>query len=179
MAKKDLKDPEIVETFNQKDEIVSKDDQKEEPKNPPKDSSIDLSQILKKIEELSKTNKMLFECVDKRALERYYQRNQKEVPSNIRVRKIDGGLVESWKTLENDVYKDYGTGRWVEKQTIEVKLFNGETKTYNLVDFNRRFEYVDCVKTGQVIDSELGSTILTLKRSDNGEEIKIDVKYVN
>jgi hypothetical protein len=184
MAKQTLKDPETVESkveeivATPKEELVSpKPESKPQGSNP--EPQVNLGELVQMITELKKQNSMLLEVADKKALSNYYQRNQKDVPSMIRIRSIDGGVIKSWKTIENDVYKDYNTGRWTEKQTLEVDFFIGESKKYNLVDFNRRFEYIECTKVGQIIDDISGSVTLKLKRSDTGEEISIDVRYVN
>jgi anion-transporting ArsA/GET3 family ATPase len=141
-----------------------------------------VSALKKENEDIKKTSNILLQIADKRALSNYESRNKGEIQYDIKVRAMEVNgeekIIVAWKTLKDRVYKDSDL-RWKEEQTIKLYFLDGTTKDISLYDFNQRFSYVVCKKTGEMIDSVSGEIVLKLLRNDNGEEIEISTPYVN
>lgn len=141
-----------------------------------------LKKLIEDIKELKKTNNVLLQVADKRALSNYQQRNKGEIIYDIKIRalEVDGEqrIIVAWKTEKDRVYKDSDL-RWKEEQTVKLFFLDGTTKILSLYDFNQRFTYINCKKIGEVRDSVSGEVVFKLLRDDNGEEIEISAPYVN
>ena len=118
----------------------------------PKDQFQDL---LRQMEEMKKTNSMLMEIADKKALGNYYSRNAKQLPSTIRLRTIDGKVVVGWRSISHAVRKNPLNGVWTEDQRTELIFEDGTKKEMNIVEFE--FD-----KIGLVVD--------VLRRGHFGDE---------
>ena len=141
-----------------------------------------LQKLLDDIDNVKKTNNILLQVADKRALSNYQSRNKGEIQYDVNVRSmdIDGEekVIVAWKTLKDRVYKDSDL-RWREEQTVRLYFLDGTTKDMSLYDFNQRFTYIKCKLIGEIKDSVSGETVLKLLRNDNGEEVQISAPYVN
>jgi len=171
MAKQTLKDPETVEA--KVEEIISAP--KEElvkPEITPKDDNAKI------INELREQINTLMAVADKKALSNYFNKTKKEVPSIMKLRVFEGLVVLSWKTIKDEVFQDSVTRAWRETQIVELTFEDGTTKELPLIEFVRKYKYLDTTKVGQSFDED-GSTFVKLVRSDNGKEVLVNVAFVN
>ena len=151
---------------------------------PPKEETVSLNktqldQLMQQMEDMKKMNAMLLEVADKRALSHYYSKNQKELPSNIRLRTIDGKLVVGWRCISNSVRQNPLTGVWNEDQRTEIIFEDGTRKEMTLLDFESQKVMIDTTKVGMITDTESGKVALKLRRVDNNAELLVAVEFVN
>jgi len=132
-----------------------------------------------KIEKLEKDRDMLLSVADKTQLSRYYSRNQKMLPTKVKVRKIDDKFIVGWSDMiENEVYQDPATLRWVENQKIKVIFSDGSSGIYNLRDYVKRYKTEEATIVSKTIDDSDGNTYYTV-RVPSGQEFKINVTFLN
>jgi len=160
----------------------AKEEAKEEVVKDEEDDSIrikkdELDNIKKTLKKLADDNKMLLAVADKKGTSLYYQRHKEKLPSDVKIRKIDGKVIIAWKTIDDEVYQDSATGRWIEKQNIQLLFEDGSTKDINLRDFNRRYTHTVCKQVG--VKEEDGRITLKLEEPDTGKIYNIGVEYVN
>lgn len=135
--------------------------------------------LQKRVEKQEKDIKVLMQTTDRKRMSLYWQRHKEDIPTIIKVRKIDKKVVLGWRTVKNEVYKDALTQKWIEKQDVEVLYEDSSKEEMSLLDFNRRFEYIKCKRLGVVTNDKTGSTAFKLARLDNGNEITIADQFVN
>lgn len=133
----------------------------------------------KELDSLKEQNKLLFEVADKRALANFYARNKQNLPVEVKLRLLDGKIIIGWKTSKNEVFQDPITRAWREDQKVELLFEDGTMKEVDLLDYNRRYEYVKCKRVGIINDEATGSIAFKLVRYDNGKEYIVGVQYVN
>ena len=138
-----------------------------------------LESLQNEIEELKKQNQMLLEVADKKALAGYYTRHKESLPSQVKIRVIDGNVVLGWKMVKDEVYKDPATMRWIEIQKIKVLLENEKAIELDYMDFVRRYEYVDARIISRVKEEGTNREALKVERIDTGQEYVIGIEYVN
>jgi hypothetical protein len=167
--------------------------QKEGKKQPKAKGMVEVdAQVLldmqKQMKSLSEMNELLLSVADKKNLALYYQRNNKKLPKEIRIRVIDvpdenGDLAEKvvvgWRTIKDEVYKNPANNLWVEKQEVALVYNDGSTAIMSLKEFNRLYRHVVCKLVKVIRDEETGAEALELQRLDNGENFRIGVQYVN
>lgn len=148
--------------------------------------------VMKDLERMKKNQEMLIQTTDKKALARYYARNQKDLPKEVKIRtfpieeKDENGQVKfvrkvilGWRTVQNEVYQEEGSMKWKEIQTIELLFDDGTRKQTSLLDFNRRYEHINCKRIGMTQNEQTGMIVYKLVRLDNGKELEIGAQYVN
>ncbi len=150
----------------------------------PKEETVTLSKtqldsILQQMEEMKKTNSMLMEISDKKALGRYYSKNQKALPSVIRLRTIDGKLVVGWRSISNAVRQNPLTAVWSEDQRTEIIFEDGTRKEMTMTGFEQDKVMIETTKIGEIRNEETGQLALKLRRHDNNQEVVIAVEFVN
>lgn len=183
-----------MEPEEKKEEVIKEEEKgvpNEEPSESPKPSNEEgteedqyvkikvdeLENLKKQMEKLSKEQKMLLSVADKKNLSLYYQRNKDDLPTEIKLRVIDGKVVIGWRTVENDVWQT-SEGKWIEKQSVEVLYEDGSTERMPLIDFNRRYKHVLCHRMGVSEDREKGLSY-KLQRVDNGKTYNVPSAFVN
>jgi len=125
---------------------------------------------------------------DKKSVALYHQRHKERLPSVVNIRAMDVFNKEAGKAEEkvvmgwgpmptNDVPKI--GDKWYEYQTVQLLYQDGTTQTLTLVDFNRRFRHIPCTQTAVITDEKTGMQSLRLVRQDTGEELVMDVMFVN
>ena len=145
------------------------------------------NRLLEDMEEMKKTNEMLMETADKRAVARYHSRHQTKLPKTVKIRilpieekgKLIRKVIMGWRTVKDEVYKVPGTMNWREDQVIELIFEDGTKKEISLLDFNRVYEHIICKRIGVIEDEGTGLVSFKLIREDNGKEITIGSAYVN
>jgi len=120
----------------------------------------------------------LMAVADKKALSNYFNKTKKEVPSIIKLRTFEGLVVLSWKTVKDEVFQDPVTRAWRENQIVELTFEDDTTKEVPLVEFVRKYKYLDTTKVGQTYNED-GSTFVKLVRGDNGKELLVNIAFVN
>jgi hypothetical protein len=150
----------------------------------PKKETVEISKetfdsFKKELETLKEQNKLLFEAADKRALANIYARNKQNLPIDVRLRMLDGKVIVGWKTSKNEVFQDSITRAWREDQKVELLFEDDTSKEFDLLDYNRRYEYVKCKRIGVVTDEATGAIFFKLARLDNGKEYTVGVQFVN
>ncbi len=149
-------------------------DEKQADASAKKDS---LEGLLKKVEKLEKDRDLLLSVADKRALAMHYQRNQGDVPKNIKLRQIDGKVIIGWRNVKDDVY-DTGNNKWVEDQQTELLFEDKSSKIMRIKDFERLHKKVMCERL-EVINGEKGDISFKVKRKDTGKVYVINACFVN
>lgn len=145
-----------------------------------------LEGLQKRLDERDKTINMLMEVSDKKRLALWASRHKEELPPIIKARAMEYTdkqgekqlkIILGWRTIKDDVYKDALTGRWIERQEVELIYDDGTKEKMQLTDFNRRFVHIQC-KRLSVTDKD-GDIAFTLERLDNGEQIVVGATFVN
>jgi len=132
-----------------------------------------------KMEEMKKTNSMLLEIADKSRLSYYYSKNQKGIPSVIRLRTINGKLVVGWRSIANAVRQNPLTAVWSEDQRTELIFEDGTRLEMTMLQFENDKIMIDTTRIGQIVDEETGKVALKLRRHDNNSEVLISTEFVN
>jgi len=141
-----------------------------------------LSKLIGDIEDLKKQNQMLVEVADRKSMAHWMQRNKGDIPTIIRIRRIDDKIVVGWDDMKpnsNTVGKDPKTMGWVEKQEVMLRFQDGTKYSYGLLDFNQRFEYIPCKKLGSYQDDITGELVFKLEIIETGEQLEISSLFVN
>ncbi len=82
--------------------------------------------------------------------------------------------------LDKGSYQVPGTGKWTEYQEVEVIYEDGTSEKMQEKDFERRHEKNIRAEVLSVItDNITKEEALKVRRSDNGKELTIGVKYIN
>lgn len=154
-----------------------KEDTKKEEKEPEQVDAIKtLSSELQKARddiELLKT------IADKKQLSLFYQRNREKLPTIICLRTIGGKVLTGWEMTKNEVYMDNTTKRWFEDQVVKVYYEDGSSEKMSLLDFNRKYVLVKCIRSGIITDEATGTVSFKLVRQDNNKEYTIPDQFVN
>ena len=141
----------------------------------PKDT-IEVSKGL--LESMQKEIEMLKQVADKKSLAQYYSRNQKELPKVVKLRLMEGKLIVGWRTIQDEVYEDSGTHRWVEKQVVELMYQDGKTEQMPLRDFVRKYTTIESTVLSTITTQE-GNEAVKVQRKDNNDILEIGTKYIN
>ena len=174
MAKQTLKDPETTQSKVEEIVATPKNDLVKEPIFDP----TIINDLVKQINDLKSQNETLMAVADKKALSNYFNKTKKEVPSIIKLRTFEGLVVLSWKTVKDEVFQDPVTRAWRENQIVELIFEDDTTKEVPLVEFVRKYKYLDTTKVGQTYNED-GSTFVKLVRGDNGKELLVNIAFVN
>lgn len=136
-----------------------------------------------RLDKQEKDIKQLLQVADRKRMSLWYQRHKEDTPPLIKLRtlEVDGTkkIVVGWRTVTDEVYKDSATNRWIERQEIEVMFEDNTVQKIPLVDFNRRFEYVECKRLGTITDDKTGELLFKLSRLSDGKEYQIGAQFVN
>ena len=144
------------------------------------EQSIDMEfvkELKNQLDKMKEQNEVLMAVADKKSLTNYYQKTRKGMPTVIRLRTFEGLAVTSWKTIKDEVFQDPITRAWRENQVVEIELEDGTKKELPLIEFVRKYQYVDTKKVGEVTDED--NVFVKLLRLDNGKELTINILYVN
>ena len=160
-------------------ETKLKEEKKEE--QPAKEVKETLKTLLGEIDALKKDRDILMQSADKRALARYYSRHKGDLPPIVSLRSIDGKLIIGWRMKEDKgSYQIPGTGRWTEHQIVEVIYQDGSKEEMAEMEFERKYEkHIQAKQIGTITDDRTGEIGLKLQRLDNGENLEMNVKFVN
>lgn len=138
-----------------------------------------LEKVLGKLEKLEKDNEILKEVADKNRLTRVEEmRAQGKLVKKVSLNTYEGKVVIGWKKIKDDVYIDQ-QGRLHEDQVVGL-VFQGETevgKELDIRSFSRLLVKIPVEVLEEGKDKD-GNTNFTVQTAD-GEEIKIDSKFVN
>lgn len=169
-------DVKLVEEIQQ---VVKGEEPKQENKSEIELMKEQLALLSKKLEETEKTNSMLIEIADSKAKAHYYDKHKEKLPTDMRVRTYGDKLIVGWKSVVDDVDRDFVTGRYMEKQEVMLFFKDGSSKQVPLIVFERHYKPVNC-RLLSILSSEVDNTIsYKLKRYDNGEEFEIGASFVN
>ena len=162
--------------------------------------------LVSQIDKQQKDIGMLLQTADKREVAKYYARNRKEMPSEVKLRAVDVVTVEKdkdgnpkkdeegktitklekklivgWHMVEDrGSYQIPGTGKWTEYQLLELIFSDGTTTKMTEMEFERKYEKVVKAKVLKVItDSDSGEEAVQVQRNDTGEELTIGVRFIN
>ncbi len=154
------------------------------PPIPPKEETVNIPRtffedLKVQIQELKRSNDMLLSVADKKAIALYFQRNQQDLPKEVKLRILGGKVIVGWRTTRDEVYQDPVTRVWREYQDVELVFEDGTTLSTSLMDFNRKYTYVVCKRTGIVTNEETGDQAFKLVRLDNGQEYTIGSQFIN
>lgn len=138
-----------------------------------------LDRILKTIETQGEKIKILTEVADKNRLNRVEEmRAQGKLVKKVNLNTYDKKIIMAWKTIKDDVYMD-NEGRLHEDQIIGL-YFRGEKEMGKQLDV-RSFSRLIVKIPVEVIEESKdrdGNTNFTVQTGD-GEEIKIDARFIN
>jgi lipoate-protein ligase A len=152
-----------------------------------------LDEILKSISDLKSDRDVLLQVADKKALGNYYQRNRGKIPSHIMLRVMDTRatkdskageppvekVIVGWRTVQDEVYQDPLSMKWMEKQRLMVIYEDGMTEEFWLMDYIRKYRQVEAEVRGKITDELTGDLALKVVRLDNQKEYTIGVTYIN
>ena len=133
---------------------------------------------------------MLLEISDKKQLTNWMSRHRKDAGTFLRLSTKVGEdgknkIVVGWRTLEDKVYKDVGSGRWHEKQLMRIKY---QDDTEEDMDYER---FTELIRTNQLTAKVLERTEVQtsdpavkkyrfkVKVETTGEELEIMDSFVN
>lgn len=161
---------------------------------PPNDGKVlvDMEYIKKlgeTVENLKKTNDMLLQVADKKAMAKFNAINQIDLPLKVCIREMNvvekegeepvKKIVIGWRSSKDVVEYDKATKRGFEDQRTLVLFEDGTKKEYQQNHFELNHTRVTCTKAGQVTDDKTGNIAYKLIREDTGKEYIIGVQYVN
>ena len=137
-----------------------------------------------RLEDVEADNKRLIEASDKARMAAISERERGEKAELARVKLTrigaSGPLVIAWKMTQNESYVD--GNRLVEKQEIEVFYQDGTSEKMPLIGFYRKQNKLTIAeitaRTKKLDDPDEGE-MLTVRVKGTGEELDIDLKFVN
>ena len=135
--------------------------------------------LIDELKDAKQDIELLKNIADKKRLSLYYQRNKQKLPTYVNLRMIDKKIILGWQMIQNEVYLESASRKWIENQVVKVIYEDGTTKTMSLLDFNLNYVYVKCRRTGILTDETTGNVAFKLIREDNGKEYTVGVEYVN
>lgn len=142
----------------------------------------DLDAIFKKLEDLSKDNKTLFQVADKSRLARLSEKEGAALIRQVKVSKWpkNDQYIIGWKLTKNMSEILPHTGRWVEDQATTLVFEDGTVEEIPLIEFYRTplKETADIVETNNLSKNGMSYTILTVEFA-NGKRLSIDSKFIN
>jgi hypothetical protein len=138
-----------------------------------------IQKLLERMAELEKDRDMLLQVADRKQLSVYYQRNKEKIPSKVMLRTMENKVILGWRTVEDQVYQEPGTMRWMEKQIVEVLYEDGTAEQFHLSDYNRKYRQVEAEVRARIVDETTGNVALKVVRMDNGKEYTIGIKFIN
>ena len=142
-------------------------------------SKVDMNAVLQKLEDNKKDIAMLLDAADKGRIAKYNAMHGGDKPL---IRKVkvsrwgkNGEIITSWKMLINESYVD--SKGYHEKQIVEIKLENGESKQVDLVDFYRT---VSKETSGEIIGSKNeGGKEYAIIELEDGKKIELELRVLN
>ena len=156
---------------------------KSEDRNVVEVSKDDLSKFMKRLEDLESDNKRLLEASDKARMAAISERErgtESELP-RVKITRMSptGPLVVAWQMPEGSNVS-YVNGRTlVEHQEMEVFYQDGTSETMPLLTFYRRQNKETKAKVIARTRMQNGSETLKVELIGSGEELDIDLKFVN
>jgi len=155
-------------------------------------SKKEFDELRKRLESLERDKDMLLQVADKKQLSLYYSRHRDKVPAKVMLRTMmtrkdkndpNSPLVEKvvlgWRTIQDEVYQDPATMRWVERQRLEVLYEDGTSEEFHLMDYVRKYRQVEAEVRNRIVDEETGDVALKVVRLDNGKEYTIGINFIN
>lgn len=128
-----------------------------------------LDDILKKLERLES-------AADVGRLGNYDAKNKKDLPTIVLINVWDGKVIVGWKTIKDDVQKVNGI--WREFQLIQLIFADGTTHDLPYLQWVQEVVKVDSTIVSRTKEED-GNETLKVRRNDNGEEYKLDIRFVN
>ena len=139
-----------------------------------------IEDIINRLGKVEEENEALKYAADKSRIEKFRQGQDKKGPNKFRLSTYNGQVIVAWRTVKDIVDKNIATGVYYEHQEYEIILQDG-TK-YPIVGYNK---FADVQYAAQIDAEEVSRTVadesitLKLRRTDTGEELEIDAKFVN
>jgi hypothetical protein len=96
---------------------------------------------------------------------------------SVRLNFFNNKLVTSWRTTEDDVYIEAGTGKEICVQKMELRFLDADASEVSQIDFARRKmqrEY-EVIKEGKDVDGNKLYTVVL----EGGRELEVDSRYIN
>lgn len=156
-----------------------------------------LKDLEEKVNETADSNRL--EQFDRKkrgraAIERYVRLNVRDIKEgDISKQKVLVG----WKTIIDRVEKNSNTGVWSETQIVEVTYEDGTKEQMSYMDFAQNTHFVNAViikreRQEPILDDTVedidgnplivespGEEFITVKRSDNGKEYRLNSSFIN
>ena len=110
-------------------------------------------------------------------MDRFNNKEPKELVPTAGVTKINGKYVQSWTTIEN--VADIIDGRLHEKQVISVEYTDGTSEPMNLLNFYRNKIKVIGEVVRKFNDRENNDMETWVIKLADGEELKLTINFVN
>jgi hypothetical protein len=142
----------------------------------------DLANFMKRLNDLEADNKKLLEVADKARMAAISERERVlkgELPQ-VKLTRLEGPsgkLVVAWQTTANESYVD--GNRLVERQEIELFFQDGTSERMPLLSFYRKQNKETKAVIVSRTTKEGGMGEMLHVRLESGEEIDIDLKFVN
>lgn len=128
-----------------------------------------LDDMIRRMERLEST-------ADVGRLDKYDQKNKKELAKVVLLGKYNGKIVLGWKMLKDEVQKVNGI--WRESQTIQIKLEDDSTLDLPYLQYIQEVVKVDATILSRTKDND-GHETLKVRRNDDGNEYSIDITFIN
>lgn len=150
-------------------------------------SKSQLEEMMKRLQAVEKDRDLLLQVADKKQLGLYYSRNREKLPSKVFLRTMDvikdgektTKVIVGWKTIQDEVYQDPLTMRWMEKQKILVMYEDATTEEFHLMDYVRKYKQVVAEVKKKTTDEETGDVALEVVRLDNQKVYNIGIQFIN
>lgn len=156
----------------------------QEAVEPTSDGSITLTKD--EFEAMNKRLERLEKVANKARISNYDNANKEEQQRIYKLRMIDGRVITHWSDLITNKVEINPINKKVEEdQKLEVFYEDGTSEKMDLILYNRRYQYIYCRLTEEVIlrkkeDIEkYGDRKLKLEEVDSGKEYEVGVKFVN
>ena len=159
---------------------------KEEVKETPKEEMIevkksDFDKMLSQMEKQSKDIDLLYKAADKSRISKLMNDGSEVLVKTAKVSTWDGGpFVIGWKLVSDK--SEVVNGRWIEEQTVNIILEDGEVVTVPLLEFYRKTlkkTVGDIISKSEQYDSQNNKITLFKIQFPNGKILEINNSFVN
>jgi hypothetical protein len=142
----------------------------------------DLNALLARVDKQAKDISLLYQAADKQKLSKAMNDGTENLIKTVKISTWDNtdGLVVGWKLVTNRC--EVVLGRWIEEQTVNLILDNGEVLQVPLLEFYRktlRKVVGDLVSKNQTTDAYGTQVVLFTVQLPSGRKIEINSAFVN
>lgn len=142
----------------------------------------DFNQLMSRVEKLTQDSELLMKASDKQRLAKARGDGGEILIRQAKVSTWDdtGKFIIGWKLMSNRC--EVVLGRWVEEQTVNIVLEDGETMTVPLLEFYRKtLKKIsgDIISRMEEFDSEKNKINMFKIQFPNGKVLLINSSFVN